>query len=362
MGLKEERKMKQVNIIVGGENGNEILIPKKEWNGTTDFVPPAARGYKIKSVILERADSNKDKTDAQKQFAKNKLAKTKDRFVWAKFSEDRFCSNLDFETLARLVYLSTFVNYTDYGEESYLMNGLNTKAQKPMTKKELKKVLGLSPRTFDRFLLKVCPVDSNGEIRKGAKAGTTYLSQDAEGKFILNKEYFCRGNLDRGVSTPTNRLFIEYIQRLYHAVKPSQHKQLGIIFALMPWINQEWGVICKNPDVKDYDLIEPMNAKDICGVLGLDARNSEKTIGQMRNGQLCGNLYKALLDIELEINQIRQVFCLAETTKYGVRLIVNPNFIYKGTHKKELMERHSSFVNPKDLIKLAEIKEQVLIG
>ena len=212
-------------------------------------------------------------------------------------------------------------------------------------------LLGLTKRTFDRFILKVSPTDENGELKQGAEPGANYLTfKRNPDRWTINRLYFVRGELDRGISSIANRMFIINVRRLYNAAGKLHPKETGMIFALLPWIHRETNIICVNPFEEMRDAIVPLSPKQICQVLGLNPHHSETTIGLVKDGRIYGNLLKTLLNIEITIDGIRQAFCLVQLTKYGVKIIVNPNVVFagSGSQRENLMRDYNDFINPAD--------------
>lgn len=66
------------------------------------------------------------------------------------------------------------------------------------------------------------------------------------------------------------KIYKKGIRILFESVNKSEHKHLGYIFALLPYVNFEYNVLCKNPDEKDLNSIEPISLKDFCIMIGFD--------------------------------------------------------------------------------------------
>lgn len=341
--------MKPYDICMVGENNNEIWIHDPRYG----LIPADPYRYSLQ-INVERIPYKR----TNEQFKYNKRAESHEKFIFAKLEpETRFCPDLDFATLWRLAVLATYSSFSTDGTDAYLTNDLPTRAQRPMTKSEMQNILGLQKRTFNRFLNNICHVDSTGELKQdcfdtNGQVKTNfvnYLYPANDGKWFLNSDYFIKGTLVRGQQTYVNRIFVEAIRKLHKASKQSQHKQLGMILSLLPYLNKKWNVICSNPLEEDHKKIKPLSARDICKVLGLDIRNAEKTIGRVSNEKkLYGRLYQSLLDVELEIEGRLQLFCALRVTKYDCAIVVNPNFIFLGEEKEKwaIIESNGGFENP----------------
>lgn len=347
--------MKPFDVQLTGNDYNEIMIFDEQNGG---LIPPDPSKHEISVIVKPKTKST---NNINEQYKNNKRAKSNERFVFAKMEpETRFCPDLDFATLWRLTVLATYSSYSVDGTDGYLTNDLPTKAQKPITPKEMQNILKLTKKTFDRFMNNICHITSNGEVKRDCYDTNgqiknnivNYLYPINDGKWYLNRDYFLRGTLVKGQQSYVNRIFCDTVRKLHRVAKQGQHKQLGMILSLMPYINQRWNVICANPFEDDPERIIPLNARDICKVLGLSTHNAEVTIGKVSNDRkLYGRLYKTLLDIELPINEKQQLFCALQVTKYDAAIIVNPNFIFLGNEKQKQMiiDANRGFVNPNRL-------------
>ena len=339
--------MKPFDVQLVGDDYNQIMIFDDKNGG---LIPPDPQKHDVTVNVTRKKNPN---AKSNEQYKQNKIAKTNERFIFAKLEpETRFCPDLDFATLWRLVVLATHSSYVEDDNDGFLTNGMLTKAQKPMSKKEMQNVLKLQKRTFDRFLEKVCHVDDNGEVKTDStdpnKPIINYLYPANDGKWMLNSEYFLRGTLTRGQENYVNRLYIDSIRKLHSVSRQKDHAALGMILALMPFVNRRWNVICSNPFETDSESILPLTPQQMCMVLGLDSSHAERTIGRIENDNtVYGNLYKQLIDIELMIDGKMQVFCNILGNKYGAALIVNPNFVYLGNakDKRAIIEANLGFTN-----------------
>lgn len=124
-------------------------------------------------------------------------------------------------TIARLIYLSSYLRYgTDC---------LYITQRTPMTASNLPDVMGLSDTTVYRFLKDVCP---------------SYLSIDDDDNLHINTSVFRRGALSKKDGLGAyQKVYIEAVRNLYRATPISNHKQLGYIFLMLPYINIQYNVL-----------------------------------------------------------------------------------------------------------------------
>lgn len=201
--------------------------------------------------------------------------------------------------LGRLVYLSTYCNYK---------NRLMQNEQTIMLEEDLPQIMNLSQRQtreFKKFL------KENG-----------YLTIKKDGSMYLSKRFFYRGEQKQKGYDNRMKLFINTVQTLYKALKPTRHKYFGLIVRLIPYVNRRYNILCWNPNEEDKNLVQPMTITDICRVLNYDPEN-----------------YKGVLDILLgllfDFEGYQQSVCaLVTITANGVtqyRFYCNPKLLFIGS-------------------------------
>ena len=305
-------------------------------------------------VELGHVDENgnvipEENDDYSKQYAENVAIRTEGKdFVFAMTDGiQRFAPELKFETLTKLVMLSTYAEFTKSDQDSMLIMGNKFAQKHPMTTSDIQRELKLSNSTFYDFMSDVLPqVDENGEL-----LNTPYLYK-IDDKYFLNRKYFLRSYLPKGSHSHINKIFVEPVRRLYQIAMVSQHRKLGMVFALLPYINREWNIVCRNPIEDNPALVEALTMKEICEVLNLDKKNSARTI----NGMI-----RQVMKVTLKIDGVKQFFCGLFETDEGPEMVINPNFIYIGTRKKEVSKDGARFVLSEDREKYCEKKDGKLI-
>mgnify|MGYP000001330861 FL=1 len=202
-------------------------------------------------------------------------------------------------TAARLIYLSTFLRY---GTDSLYIT-----KRTPMKIADLQKVTGLSNATIRRFLDEVCP---------------SYLTIDDCGDMHINTSVFRRGTLPKKDGLGAyQKVYIEAVRNLYRATPISNHKQLGYIFLMLPYINIQYNVLCKNPYEPDIASIEPLTVREFCELIG----HSYSTVARLR---------EAYSRIRFAVNGQQELFCAFVydgNSLDDARIFVNPHIFYSGT-------------------------------
>ena len=129
--------------------------------------------------------------------------------------------NISRPNISRIIYLATYIEY-NYKEENLLVRKrANINNTKHLNKKDLKKLLKLSPNAFREFIKEMKELN---------------LLYEVEDKFYLTDEYFSKGkcNFNKGEYA---RIFIKTTQMLYENCSPRQHKQLAYVYQLLPFLN-----------------------------------------------------------------------------------------------------------------------------
>lgn len=168
-----------------------------------------------------------------------------------KFFISRFenINDLKPQTLARLMYLSTYISY----DNNYLKynNGI------AVDKKSMKDLMKLSGRTFDDFYKEI--------VNKG------YLIKDDNG-YRINERIIHKGsNNERPLSEQEryNKIYINAMQKMYLSTKISQHKLLGYVFMMLPYVSIKYNILCYNPFENDLNSIIPITMNNFCDYIGV---------------------------------------------------------------------------------------------
>lgn len=324
-------------------DGNRLLA--KDLNGNLVDVTPE-NGMCIDTAYIKIAflDDNgnriPDETGPGKRskgYAENAAIRTEGKdFVFVMTNPcNRFARELKFETLTRLVMLSTYSSFADSSSPSMLVLGSKFGKKRPMKTADIQSVLGLSKSTFYDFMKEVlAETDEDGNI-----TNTPYLYK-VDDNYYMNSEYFLRSYLPKGSHHYINKMFVDPVRRLYQIAKVSQHRKLGMVFALLPYINREWNIVCWNTLEDDPAYIEAMSMKDICDVLGLSRKNAGRTIDGM---------IREIMKITLKIDGVKQYFCALVETDNRKQMIINPNFVYIGKQVKKIMQTGVFFVATENL-------------
>ena len=198
---------------------------------------------------------------------------------------------------ARMVYLCTFMNY-----KGQLMLSERT----PMTSGDLEEVLGLSYEQAWRFR------------REATKTG--YLLEDGEGNLFPDRKRFRRGKLTK--SGRWYRIYCKGVQSLYRAADSGQHKQIGALFSLLPFVNVEHNVLCYNPEEKNFDKIQFMNLRQFCEAIHYNVNGLKRKLRELR-------------EITFDVDGHKERFYSVVGDGLNLmesHLYVNPDILYSGSN------------------------------
>ena len=305
--LKWERTVDEESgmiIYTNPDNGERKEYYRTEVEYGTRMISPDEQ---------KRIQAAKDKREQREHQVKDK----KDKFVFINSAID--FSNVPPAMVTRLIYLSTYAAYITQAEKDKVFDkSLGTPLVRNgvhLQRKDLAKVLDISPRHAVNFVKSVCP---------------QFVCEDDAGGLYLVKGFFARGGLKKKQFIQYQRIYNKGVRKLYEAAKRKYHAQLGYIFMMIPYINIEHNVLCWNPLEKDMEKVRPMTPKEFCTQI----ENSTKNLSRLMNQ------YK---DITFDVDGKQEYFCKVmsewNNQKNGI-ICVNPAVIYAGSdaHRLDIMK------------------------
>lgn len=220
-------------------------------------------------------------------------------YFWKFLTDDLQKIDLPPADITRLVFLNTYLGY-----DGYLMRNERT----PMKKSDLPKLLNVSRSTAKYFWRSV----------------SRYYITEKDGKLYPNADVIKRGQLrNDGEWVKYKRMYFNGIRTLYNSVPISQHKILGYLFLLLPYINVQYNFLCWNPLERELEYIKPMTLKEFCDETGFDYGHRNRLL--------------AVYDkVVFDVDGSRQKFCNFignPIRKDEMQIFVNPNILYNGKQK-----------------------------
>lgn len=165
--------------------------------------------------------------------------------------------DMDRANISRAIYLATYIDYNNRQENLLVKHSTNNKIN-PLTRNEIRKLLGLGDRAFVNFL---------NSMKKNN------LLYEVDSRFYLSVDYFNKGEVSYENKEFT-RVFLDTTRLLFEGCTPRQHKQLSYVFQLVPFMNFELNIICSNPNEQDFYKLNKLGLSDICSLLGLSTEKA----------------------------------------------------------------------------------------
>ena len=254
--------------------------------------------YDIRKAIAEHAGMKKEKKKWLKQHER-----VLGKHIFTVFdridSQTTTRPKLAEGTYARLIYLAT---YLDYDQR------LKKTRDKPMTKKDAEKVLGLSRAEFYRFWKEVTD----------AKC----ITEGENGVLRLSKELCFKGRV-KAKGLGITRVYIAQLRNLYEPTPPRSHRYLGAVFHMLPYVSVKYNVLCWNPLEEDIDKVEPMTLTDFCVLTG----RSNGDVTRLRK-----EYQKIKFSMEDGITRWLCAFVRSDVGGQGEReiTVINPRVVFMG--------------------------------
>lgn len=223
---------------------------------------------------------------------------------------DNTIEKLKPETIGRLVYLST---YLDFDSQQLMI-----RPNRPMKKKDLQYFLGLG-ETKVRHFCDEC-------IENG------FLIID-ENKFLYLNDIFFKGKTS---DKKRIKLYGKTIRNLFMRMPVKHHRYFGYIILLLPHINKEWNILCRNPDEQDLNKIIPLTMKEICKLLNYNDGHTKR---------FKEAILKCCFEWKDDVVSMCGLITAGSEGEVVDVLIVNPHLIFYGTDFKKV-DKISVFFRP----------------
>lgn len=194
----------------------------------------------------------------------------------------------------RFTYLCT---YMDYDNKLKFGNGKGD--SRLMLEKDLEEVLILSKR----------------ETIRTKKAFIKYglITIDKDKTITINKKYAIKGKIGKRDLKRSVRIMEYGIREMYTKANAREHKRLDIFNRLLPYVNYNHNVLCKNPSESDIKKIEPLNLSELCDIVGYDKTKSVRLKNELLKVKIDGQLAMGIFESD-----------------NGKRIYINPKVYYKG--------------------------------
>lgn len=261
------------------------------------------------------------KTEEEKRIAKKYSRENQTKFKeyikehYGIFYFNYYNKSIDNTYLFRFMYLCTYMNY-----ENYVEFGSTKGSMRLATKKDIKEILKLQKTAFN---------DTYNDWIKNKM-----IIEDEEGNIQISDKFCNRGQMRRKDYIKRNgcvRMFDNGIKELYEKSSIKEHKQLGMLVKLLPYINYNWNIVCSNPTETDIKLIKPLKQKEIYEILNVD----KKTVNSLTNITI--------------MNRTEGAFVKLSNAFVKNAYIINPKIMYKSNDTVKLQTMSEWFVMGKDI-------------
>ena len=251
---------------------------------------------------LKDTDEVKIRSKEQQDYLKNKtdLGKMESDlggFYMLYYNEKLFDNLISDTHIVRVIYLATFIEY-DTNKLVFYENG---KQNIPFTERDIKEILGIKKvQTYNEFKKEV--LDSG-------------IMTITDNGIYMSKDYFNKGK-DKGNKFYFMKMYIDTIRQLYQQTNTRQHKTLGHLFKLIPFIDYEYNILTNSPNTNIKFKERVMTKKDISKLLGMDLKTYERVEQQLlkltitfrdKKYPLIGAISIKALDTEM--NRVRKTNC-----------------------------------------------------
>ena len=254
MAFFQDRNVKGYDKI-DDVNGVPHYVDKQ----TGEVVDATTPEVPVGSVIYTPQQQKKWRKKKEHE-AQAKLRRSGDDAFYFTANKNR-CDKIKPQTLARLFFLATYLRPRE--QVLYL-----TERQK-MKKADLPELLRLRKVAFYDFW-----DEANG----------LYISENHDGEIVMCDDFF-RDAIRRHHSDENGfqKIFIESLRELYWQTPVSRHKFLGYLFLVLPNINHQWNVLCKNPLETELDKIEYLTLPEFCLMVHWNPKQVGRVITAYRN-------------------------------------------------------------------------------
>lgn len=285
-------------ILIDQETGEAIPAPWTYIEPGGQYLSPQQVERNREYREMKEKELEKAQNEQLLKHIKAEQEKILGPFVYAKTSENAFC-DLSPDTLARCVYLASFLRF---GTEQLWQS---QRARIRLT--DLPNIMGFSQPTADRFWSKV---------------KNRYFSKDDDGFINTMGDNFVMGRLESTPDIEYQKLYIMALQDLYRKVPLKQHKRLGYVLKMLPFLNFEYNLLCWNPTEREKAEIIPLTVEDFCKAAGFDEEHVDR-------------LAKDYGRIRFTVAGNDEVFCkfiFDGDSISDAHIAINPRIIYKGSN------------------------------
>ena len=278
------------------------MTKPKELNNDAYRIINVNTGEIVDSGIFKSYEQlNRERKFAERQ-ANRELQKEKNfkeygDFIWLLYTMNtKYNPDLSPSDTTRLMLIATYMNYD---------NKLIFENNRPITKENINLLLKISDRECKYFYKTM--IDNN-------------IFYEKDNCLYINTKYFYKGKMGLTpirYDASTTRLYVNGVRAIYEQATPRAHKQLGYVFAILPYVNIDYNMVCTNPKETNLDSVCYLTLGAFCEIIDYDLHNIRKLI----------NSFKECISIHDEY-----VINFVYNGSYeDMKIYVNPRIYYAGS-------------------------------
>lgn len=230
---------------------------------------------------------------------------------------------LDPSTVTRLIYLATYIDYNNRKSNLLIKRGQYNKPV-PMTKADIKNVMKLSDDVFRKFFKELNEKNILFEL---------------DNNFYISNMYFEKGTINNKeidevkLNNEYTRIFIDATRDLYEGSSTRQHKHLGYVFQLIPFVNYSRNILTYNIEETNFYNMNFLGLKDVCELLGVNGEDGNDK-----------KLEKQLLKLKIK-SANKEYYLFKHVVSYGESeattydyFVMNPRITWRGKELDDFNE------------------------
>ena len=260
---------------------------------TGEIVPGKILTPAMMQEIQRKKDKNKKINEEYREYG---------NFYWLfyEMKEKLFSGVISGDTIARVIYLATYMNYKD--------NRLKYDNNVNIHKKDLMALLNIKERKYYKFI-KDC-------------TSANILNIEDDETVTMSFKYFGKGKIKKlknDKNMVITRMYCDTIRYLYKNCNEKFYKNLSYLYIILPYINRDYNILCNNPEESNLEKIECINMLQLCNIVGYNPKNSYR---------LKQNLKNILIENKPIVSWVDNA--------NGEYIFINPNLYYAGTKHIEV--------------------------
>lgn len=332
----------------------------KSYRAQREHQPdPCAAVDKKKTGKKERGNKKVGAKKGKKPKRKKPEQKGSKRFIFINvdprcIENQKPLCDIDPADIARLAMIGVSQLQRDTGS---LNKGGNMRW--PMCKKDFVDKLGVSDSTFLRLWNAGYIIGDDNKGYRFALHNTYTPNKGGENVHVdlmwngclgYETQWHCYQKLYRDVYWSLyHKGVVAKSDGSYRSIKTTDHRAIGRLLLLAPYIHRVENVLCHNPFETDRRLIRPLSSEDIARILGSKVENAVRDIKKMMDLAVmmpCTELRQGVKDNGRVVNETVEVYrpvhmLVSHTTGGSKVYIISPTLLYYGSDESycELLEK-----------------------